>query len=183
MEVAANHPGIAHMRLLCWKLLQQSRAPASQETVCSGRVSLDLKGIYTCLALSLHIKLLSPELRSISALESSCWVCAISLSSLCGQCFLQLWTQRQAAHLTNISCHSPPIRSRNGLFGTTGGLCLTKRILPSLVSAIDLFHLILMWFEQVSLPTTFNLLCNSEDLKLKLSAWFFFPGRYATSCY
>lgn len=137
-------------------------------------VSLDLKGIYTCLALSLHIKLLSAELRSTSALESSCWVCAISLPSLCGQHFLQLWTQRQAAHLPNISCHSPPTRSWNWLSGTTGGLCLSKCILPSLVSAIDLFHLILMRFEQVSLLTTFNLLCNSEGLTLKSSAWFFF---------
>ena len=136
-------------------------------------VSLVHKGIYTCLALSRHRELLNPEMRSTPAVESSCWVCAISLPSLCGQYFLQLGTQSQAAHFTNISCRSPPKGSWNWLSGTTGGLCLPKCILPSQVSAIDRFHLILMWFEQVCLPTTFNLLCNREVLKLKSSAWFF----------
>lgn len=82
-----------------------SRPSTSQEPA---EVFLKPEAIQSCLALSLHMKFPSPELRPASALESSCCICALSLPSLCGQVLLQLWTQNQAAHSLTAPATAPP---------------------------------------------------------------------------
>lgn len=140
---------------------------------------LNTKAIYSCLALSLHRKFPSPEQRS--ALASPCWVCALSLPSLRGQFLLQLWAQTRLPTQQQLLPQPPP-GSWNWLSGTSQGLWLPNRILPSLLPAIDFFPRIWVFWD-LSL-TTFNVLCRGFKTEMKCKMlFFFFPGNFAPSCH
>lgn len=134
---------------MCWKLLQQTHAPTSQETACSGRGFSRPQGHPYLPCFKSPYK--SPKVRGelTLALENS-------FLGLCHFTAFTLWAICSAVMNPKAGCPShqhlmPPTWRWNWLSGTTRGLCLPKCILPSLVSAIDPFHSILMWFDQVKI--------------------------------